>query len=191
VASFSARSEILLGAAKAFGDHGYGNTTVQHVLKAAGVSRRTFYRFFKNKDDVFQQLADAASMLFLENIRTASNLGKTPEEKLANCVEVYLRAPQTAGPIFHVLLAESSRPGSVIGDHRRVIIEALVDMLSEGVREHQQRDVDPLMVRGLIAALESISQHVFMQTDAGEKEIQRAKAAMMHLVVSALDMPAA
>ena len=33
-------------------------------------------------------------------IRTGAAIGKTPQEKMSNCVEVYLRAPQTAGPIF-------------------------------------------------------------------------------------------
>ncbi len=185
-ASFSARSEILIGAAQAFGDKGYADASVQDVLKAANVSRRTFYRFFRSKEHLLEELADAASMLFLENIRVARSLGKTPEDKLANCVEVYLRAPQNAGPIFHVLLAETSRPGSPLAPKRRGVIDALIGMLSDGVKEYQDRELDPLILRGLVAAMESISLYVFTETEGGEPDIERAKAAMLHLVFSAL-----
>lgn len=188
-ASFSARSEILLGAAEAFGANGFAETTVQDVLKAAGVSRRTFYRFFRSKEHLFEELVDAASMVFLQSMRTAASLGSTPDDKLANCVEIYLRAPQNAGPIFHVLLAETSRPGAPLAHKRQGIIDALIDMLSEGVREHQKREVDPLLFRGLIAAMETISQYVFTETDGNEQDIQRAKAIMLQLVGATLQIP--
>ena len=190
-ASFSARSEILLGAAEAFGKMGYADTSVQDVLKAAGISRRTFYRFFRSKEQLFAELAEAAQMVFLQTIKTAASIAKTPEEKLSNCVEVYLRAPQNAGPIFHVLLAETSRPGSPLAHKRQGVVDALIELLSEGVHEHQQRDVDPLLFRGLIAALENISLHVFSETEGTEEDIQRAKAVMIQLMTSALQLPAA
>ncbi|MCA9773871.1 MAG: helix-turn-helix transcriptional regulator, partial [Myxococcales bacterium] len=45
------RAQILAGAADAFARKGYAPTTVEDILRAAGVSRQTFYRFFKNKDE--------------------------------------------------------------------------------------------------------------------------------------------
>jgi len=188
-ASFSARSEILLGAAEAFGAKGYADASVQDVLKAAKISRRTFYRFFRSKENLLEELADAGSMLFLQNVRTAASLGKTPEEKLSNCVEVYLRAPQNSGPIFHVLLAETSRPGSPLAPKRQAVITALIAMLREGVRDHQHRDVDPLVFRGLVAAMESISRYVFTETEGSEQDIQRAKAVMIQMVGAVLHVP--
>ncbi len=43
---------ILKGAAKAFGESGLKATTVQDILNAAGVSRRTFYLHFRNIEAV-------------------------------------------------------------------------------------------------------------------------------------------
>ncbi|HUH04045.1 MAG TPA: helix-turn-helix domain-containing protein [Kofleriaceae bacterium] len=186
--SLSIRSQILMGAAEVFGAHGYARTSVEDVLRAAGISRRTFYRFFRNKEELFDELADTAGMLFLQSIRNAATLGKTPEDKLANCVEVYLRAPQTAGPIFHVLRIEASRPGSRQAARRQVIIDALVGMISEGLRG-EGRTVDPLVLRGLMGAMEDISMHVFDQHPGDETAIAHAKAAMLHIMTSTLAAP--
>jgi AcrR family transcriptional regulator len=183
--SLSVRSQLLMGAAEAFGANGYARTSVQDVLVAAGISRRTFYRFFRNKEELFDDLADAAGLLFLQSIRSAAALGKTPEEKLANCVEVYLRAPQTAGPIFHVLRMEAARPGSRQAARRETIIEALVEMLEEGLQSEGKR-VDPLVLRGIMGALEGISMHVFDQHPGDETAIAEAKAAMLHIMTSSL-----
>jgi len=185
-ATFSARSQILAGAADVFGEKGFAETSVQDVLHAAGVSRRTFYRLFSNKEELFDELAEAASLIMLQTMRGASTLGGSPAERLSRVIEVWLRAPQTAGPIFHVLQVEAAIPGSRQSERRRVIIDALVQMLAHGIQEEQSREVDILMLRGLIGAMEAISMHVENTFPGDEKALQRAKSAMMHIMTSAL-----
>lgn len=180
-ASLSVRTQLLMGAAQAFGQYGYADTTVENVLQAAGVSRRTFYRFFRNKDELFDELAEAAAMLFLETIKHAANTGGTGEERLAACVDVYLRAPQTAGPIFRVLQAQALIPGSPHAARRQVIINALVDLMTSAIRDEQGREIDPLVVRGLVGAMETISSHVHATAPGDEALIERAKAAMLDI----------
>jgi AcrR family transcriptional regulator len=186
VAGLSTRSQILLGAARAFGERGYGDTSVEDVLRAAGVSRRTYYRHFRSKEDLFEQLYEAGTIMFLQSMHGAAALGREPLDKLGNCVEAYLRAPQTAGPIFHVMQLEATRPGSKLAARRQHTIEALIDMLDQGIREQTGRTVDRLLLRGLIAALENISLYVFTETAGDEAEIQRAKAVMLQLIRATL-----
>lgn len=184
---FSTQAHILLGAAEAFGAKGYADTTVEDVLEAAGVSRRTFYKLFRNKDELFVQLFETASMLFMQSTRTAAALGKTPEDKLANCIEVWLRAPQTAGPVFHVMQVEARRPGSPLAERRERVLDELVDMFSEGIEQNRGARVDPLLLRGLIAALEHVSWHLHNRTEATEDDIAHAKRVMLQIAGSVLD----
>jgi AcrR family transcriptional regulator len=175
-----------VGAAAAFGTRGLADTAVEDVLRASGVSRRTFYRFFRNKEELFEELAEAAAMIFMQSMRTAAALGKTPLDKLANCVEVWLRAPETAGPIFHVLAAEAAKPGSRMHARRRHAIDALIAMLAEGIRADRGQEMDPLILRGLIGAMDTIAAEVHSGGRADNAAIARAKEAMMHIMVSAL-----
>jgi AcrR family transcriptional regulator len=185
-AGLSTRSQILMGAARAFGERGYGATSVEDVLRAAGVSRRTYYRHFRSKEDLFEQLYEAGSLMFLQSMQSAAALGREPLDKIGNCVEAYLRAPQTAGPIFHVMQLEATRPGSRLAARRAHTIEALIDMLDQGLHQHTGRTVDRLLLRGLIAALDNISLYVLTETAGDEAEIQRAKAAMLQLIRATL-----
>jgi AcrR family transcriptional regulator len=186
----STRTQILLGASQAFGAKGYAETSVEDILKASGVARRTFYRSFRSKADVFEQLFEAATMMFLQAMRTAADLGKTGEEKIANCIDVYLSGPRTAGPIFYVFQSEIMRPGSALAARRTAVIDELVEMMGDGFADFHGHDADPLVVRGVVAALENVSTYIHTRTDGTATDIERARAAMMHIVGTALGGPA-
>ena len=190
---YSPRSRILAGAARVFGERGFSKSSVEHILRAAGVSRRTFYRFFKNKEDVLVELFDTASLLLVQSIRSAAMVGRTPEQKIDNCIEVYLRGPQVAGPLFQVLNAEGSRPGSRLAERRAQAIEQIVDLLGRLIFDEQQRHVDPLLLHALIAGLEQVSRSVFARSPVSEAEFARAKRVMVHMFASCMndDVPLA
>lgn len=56
----STRARILEGARRAFARAGYAATRVEDILLEAGVSRPTFYRVFRNKDEVYAEISDQA-----------------------------------------------------------------------------------------------------------------------------------
>ncbi|MFP5019959.1 TetR family transcriptional regulator [Pseudonocardia phyllosphaerae] len=45
------RRELVAAAARLFTEHGYDETTVDDIAAAAGVGRRTFFRYFRGKED--------------------------------------------------------------------------------------------------------------------------------------------
>ena len=46
------RTDLIQTSLKLFGKHGFDVTTVDDIVAAAGVSRRTFFRYFNSKEDV-------------------------------------------------------------------------------------------------------------------------------------------
>lgn len=185
-ADFSASAEILQGAALAFGRRGYADTSVEDILAAARVSRRTFYRFFRSKEDVFERLFEVASALFLESIRLAAASASDAFEKAERCVDAYLQVPITAGPIYRVFYVEAMRPGTRLEARRQQVIDTLIGLLDEEAIRAKRGRLDPLLIRGLVAAMESIALHLIVEGKSGPAELLRAKRAMLRIFLATL-----
>lgn len=67
----SQRGRMLEAMADAVAARGYGPTTVAHVIARAGVSRRTFYEHFRDKEECFLAAYDAGVDLLLDTLRAA------------------------------------------------------------------------------------------------------------------------
>src|SRR5215469_12868893 len=66
-----ARAEIADAALRLFFDRGFEGVTVDEIVSAAGVSRRTFFRYFETKEDAL--LADYPEL----NARLSESMAAT------------------------------------------------------------------------------------------------------------------
>src|SRR5262245_48880546 len=81
------RDELCHLALRLIAAQGYKETTVEQIVDAAGVSRRTFFRYFKSKEDVIiEVLGD------VEEFVVAELTGRPPGEPAAEAVRAALRA---------------------------------------------------------------------------------------------------
>jgi AcrR family transcriptional regulator len=65
------RQRILAAVAEATAARGYARMSVEDVVRRAGVSRRTFYELFPNKDQVFLEAYDQVANLLLAGVKAA------------------------------------------------------------------------------------------------------------------------
>src|SRR5690606_5973573 len=86
-----ARTRILQGAAYVFASVGVRAASVEDVLKASGVSRRTFYRFYENKESVMVALYRMGTDALLGACAVAVSEGATPLARVTGCVDAHLR----------------------------------------------------------------------------------------------------
>lgn len=88
--SASQRERILDAMAQAVAEKGCAATSVADVVALAGVSRRTFYELFKDKDDCFLAAYRAGMELLLDGIRKA--VAPLPKDDWRQRAEVSLKA---------------------------------------------------------------------------------------------------
>jgi AcrR family transcriptional regulator len=86
----SQRERLLDGIARTVARRGYVATPVAEVLKASGVSRRTFYEQFADKEDCFLAAYDAIVALCTERVLTAYHAGRGWEDGIARAYDAML-----------------------------------------------------------------------------------------------------
>jgi AcrR family transcriptional regulator len=62
------RSQILEAAYEVFASKGYRDTAVADIAQKLGIGHGTFYRYFENKNDVFEQVLTAGLMRVAQSI---------------------------------------------------------------------------------------------------------------------------
>ena len=108
---YSVRITIAVHAQRLFRERGYSATTIEDIAKAAGIGRRTFFRYFDTKDDVvlwrFDQFARHAVSL-LEARPAHESMLTALERALTQASEFYNQDPEQT--LFVLRLTEAT-PG--------------------------------------------------------------------------------
>lgn len=175
--------QILRGAAAAFAKHGYSGTSVEAILEASGVSRRTFYRFFRSKDDVFERLFDRSVAILLRTVREAFGAGNAVE-RVERALDGYLGVHVNAGDLARVLLLEQFRPGSSLSQRREQAMSAFRELIRAQILAAGQSEPDELLLHGLVAAINAIVVHMASEHPAGNWDVARGKQAIRRLLLA-------
>lgn len=184
------RTKILQGAALVFADVGVRAASVEDILATAGVSRRTFYRFYESKESVMVALYEMGTDALLGMSAIAASEGATPLERVTGAIDAHLRNAATFGRLVFVLGGEAHRHESLLHKRRMEVHEALIGLFASAVRGSPAADADPLLFRGVVLAVEGVTRRVLEEGDEGrsvsKERLDRARSAMIELVTGAL-----
>jgi AcrR family transcriptional regulator len=179
-----ARNMIVAGAAKVFALKGFRTASVEDLLEAGKVSRRTFYRLFESKEDVALALYNFGTKGLIANWQRAIASSDDPLEQFARCIDIHLKNAAMVGRLVFVLGGEASRQESPLHTRRMEVHDLLVELL-RAAHPNTAR-LDPLLVRTTIFALEAITRQVLTDGDEGRKvsaaSVERARRIMVRLV---------
>lgn len=181
-----ARSMIIAGGARVFAAKGIRAASVEDLLEASNVSRRTFYRMFESKEDVALALYNFGTTRLVENWRLALASSTETFTQWARCIDVHLQNAATMGRLIFVLGGEATRQESPLHTRRMEVHDILVDLVRDANPELAK--VDPLLVRATLFALEAVTRQVLTDGDEGRKvsaaSIDRARKVMNRLVTA-------
>src|SRR5258706_6383628 len=179
--SLAIRMRILEGAAAAFGKRGFADTSVEDILEAAGVSRPTFYKVYRNQEEAVETLAETTYLSLIQALKNAVASVASPGAKLEQATEAYLRWRLSSGAFGRALDHESRRRGSSAASQRRAMMAAAAAFFEDEVGKGHREGVDPLIYVGLIAALESVAHTLLRELKVGEAEIERRKRVILRI----------
>jgi AcrR family transcriptional regulator len=178
-----ARNMIMFGATRVFATMGFRAASVEDLLEAGQVSRRTFYRFFKSKDDVALAMYTMGTSSLIEACRRAIVQDADLLTQLERFVDIHLANAKSVGRLVFVLGGEASRLESPLHARRMEVHDAIVQMICE---HPAAGNVDPLLVRTLMFAIEAIVRSILQEGDEGRRisadSIARARRVLARIV---------
>jgi AcrR family transcriptional regulator len=181
------RTMVLEGGAAVLAEHGVRPASVELILKAARISRRTFYRFYDGKEDVLMELYRLCTEDLLESCRLSLAEETAPLRQIERCIDAHLASARGPGRLLFVLGGEAQHQESPLHARRTEVHEELTAMLC---RMPLTRRIDPLLLRAVILALEGVTRLVLAEGDQGrnvsEVALKRARRTMMRIATAAL-----
>jgi AcrR family transcriptional regulator len=152
------RAKLLQGTARAIAQRGVDDTTVEDILKASRLSRRTFYQSFGSKEEALVGLFEIVTQTMLQTIRDAS-VSPDPVEQILEGMDAYLALWSASPKVSLVLQTEAMRSGSALAPLRERTLDALSADCARAHRAATGESVDPLVFRAMHLALEGLLAH--------------------------------
>jgi AcrR family transcriptional regulator len=170
------RERIVAGAADVFARRGISEVVVADILTASDVARRTFYKHFRSTEDVLRavyvELTSELVSAVLDTLRDEED----PLKKVIGSVEAYLNHVVKHGQLIIALHAEAIRPGSALAPRREETFAAIVQGIDEAIFTLFQVQIDPLVFRALLLAVEGLVIHVSGDSTLTDEGRQRVLA---------------
>src|SRR5262252_2280271 len=181
-----ARTRIVEAAAKVFAKKGIQATTVEDLLAAAVVCRRTFYRLFSNKYDALDALHEVTTSMLMEERRVAYSVDEPPWKKNERMVDTTLGFARRNMALVRVLYGEAQRPESPLAARRAAFHATLAAEFSQHLKDLFGFVPDPFVIHGLLIAHEGIVQAMLARDPVDDATVARAKAAIIRITAATL-----
>jgi AcrR family transcriptional regulator len=134
---------------------GYGRMRVQDIIAAAGVSRRTFYLNYRDKQDAFLAAYDDASQRIVASIKQAAASGDTLVDRTRLGLGALLNAVAAEPATASMCLVEVLAAGPQALERRDALMRELVTLVDESAARGlpASRRPSPLVAETLVGGI--------------------------------------
>lgn len=145
------KREMIKMAAKLFEERGYHKCSVQDIVEPLGITKGSFYYYFKNKEELLYFIHDDMINFLLERTEELLNLELSTEEKLYRIIENILQTIHHYKSNVFVFFQEmrylSEDNLKRIKEKRDFYIKMVYKILTKEMEEGKLRkDLDPEIV---------------------------------------------
>ena len=196
----SQRARMLEGVTRAVADKGYARVTVGDVVGIAGVSRRTFYEQFKDKEDCFLAAYAAGTDALIEDLVEAS-LAVGPDahwrEVLKVAIDTYVGGLAADPDFARTFLVDVLGAGPAAVELRGQVYEQFVQqyvILARRAAKQQPEigEVPEVYLRALVGGIgELVQQHVLTKDAKTLPELAPVLVQLVTAVIQGAAVPAA
>lgn len=176
------RERILAAVADVVSAASYADMTVEGIIVTAGISRRTFYEHFKNKDDAFLAAYDEAAGQLLTAVRSAYESREGFAEQMETGIGTFLALLAADPALARMFIVEVMAAGPEAITRRNDTTRTFADLIDRNAQELLAGKVAPGLTAETIVG--GIYEVVYTRVLRGE--IRELPALLPDLTYSAL-----
>jgi AcrR family transcriptional regulator len=148
------RARILSAMGGLVRERGAAGVTVAHVVSRSGVSRRTFYELFADREDCFLAAFDLAVARAKESVVSAYREAGGWRERVRSGLEALLGFFDAEPELGFLCVVGALGAGQRALERRARVVQALVAAVHDGCAERRgTREPDRLVAEGLVGAV--------------------------------------
>jgi AcrR family transcriptional regulator/DNA-binding MarR family transcriptional regulator len=187
------RARIVAAIAEIARERGVGGTTVQLVVERSGVSRRTFYEQFEDRDDCLRAAFDEAVGRAAKRVLPAYRAQRAWRERMRAGLLALLEFLEEEPELGALCVVDVMGAGPAVLERRTEVVEALIDAVEEGAKEARAglrptRLTAEGVVGGVLAVLYARLSRVGRPGPGGEPPEEAAAPAMVGLLPQLMAM---
>ena len=129
------RGRLLDALAEVIAEEGYLDTTVHKILKRAGISRRTFYEIFTDKEDCFLVAYQEAADHVLGAVQHACQVGAAPEARIESGLRAMLEFVEREPSVARLCVVEVMAAGEKARGRRTATMERLTNLAAAALAD--------------------------------------------------------
>jgi len=163
------RERMLDAVADVVSFQGYAAMSVEDIVSAAGVSRRTFYDHFTGKEDAFLQAFDRVAGELLQRVNAAYDASGTFGEAVVGCLREFLEFAAAEPRFADLCIVEVLAAGPAAIERRSAVLNELAELLERAAQTVSDRISPPgLTAETVIGGIYEVVYSRVLQGQAGD-----------------------
>jgi AcrR family transcriptional regulator len=180
------RRRLLLAMSEVLAERGYEDASIGRVCKRAGVSRRTFYEIFHDRDECLLVAFDAAAERIAAPVLLAWEGNGSWCERIRGALGALLEQLDAEPAAARVCVVETLKAGPSVMERRARILEVLVDAVEQGRGEMKPGSgPPPLAGQGVVGGALSVLHARLLETPSSgpRPPLSDLRGALMAMIV--------
>jgi len=166
------RARILAALIEESRERGVANITVAHIVARAGVSRRTFYALFSDREDCFLATFDEALARATRCVREADDPSAGWTERLWTGLVAILSFLDSQRAAGRLLIVASLGAGAQALERRRRVVAQIVAVVDESGRQGKRGvELPPLTAEGVVGGVLSVLHARLLDPSGAEASV--------------------
>jgi AcrR family transcriptional regulator len=177
------RQRILAAMAEVSSEHGVGHVTVAHIVARSGVSRRTFYELFRDREDCLLEALDQALARTSAVVLAAYERERSWSDRVRAALGALLGFFDEEPALARLCIVESLGAGPLALKRRTKVVRAMIAAIDEGrAGVKPDRQPPPLTAEGVVGAVLAVI-HARLQAEAAPPALSSLAPSLMAMIV--------